>query len=338
MPSHPSTLTLGHRRRAFLQLGAAMGALWMAGPSGAQSTTPVKVSAVYGVPVEQSWASRVHAALRAAQQRGDIEYAYSENVAPNNYEGKLREHAQNGAELIIGEAFEDTTLVYRVARDYPKIAFLVGSFERPQQPNLAVFDSHIYEPLYLAGMIAGGVSKSGNIGVIAGHPIPRTNRLVHAFKDGVREVNPDAKFTTTFIESRFNPIASRQAAHRLIDQGVDVIYAERTGAVEAAQQRGVYVIGHAVDGQPYYPDTIITSAVWDVGPTLERALTMVRRGTFQADDYGKYSHMRYQGSALAPLRNFENKVPDALMARVRARQQTMLEGTFTIKLKDYRPQ
>jgi basic membrane protein A len=315
-----------------------MGALWMAKPLGAQSAAPVKVSAVYGVPVDQSWASRVHAALRAAQQRGEIEYRYSENVAALDYERKLREHAQNGAQLIIGEAFENPAFAHRVARAYPKIAFLVGSAERPQQPNLAVFDSHIYEPLYLAGMIAGGLSKSGNIGTIAGHPIPRTNRLVHAFKDGVREVNPDAKFITAFIDSRFNPIAARHAAHDLIYQGVDVLYAERTGAVEAAKQRGVYVVGNAVDWQPYYPDTIITSAVWDLGPTLERALTMVRRGTFQADDYGKYSHMRYQGSALAPLRNFENKVPKALMARVRARQQTMLEGTFTIKLKDYRPQ
>lgn len=338
MPIHPATLALEPRRRAFLQAGAAIGALWIARQAGAQPAPVVKVSAVYGVPVEQSWASRVHAALRAAQQQGDIQYTYSENIPQQHYEGKLREHARSGAELIIGEAFESPSVTYRVAAAFPKIAFLIGTSERPQQPNLAVFDSHIYEPLYLAGMIAGGLSKTGAIGVIAGRPVPHTNRLVHAFKDGVREVNPDATFLTAFIDSRFNPIAARHAALDLIDQGIDVLFAERTGAFEVARQRGVYAVGHAVDEQPYYPDTIVTSAVWDVGPTLERALTMVRRGMFQADDYGKYSHMRYQGSMLAPLRNFEDKVPAALMARVRARQQTMLEGAFTIKLKEHRPQ
>src|SRR5690606_5738183 len=106
----------------------------------------------------------------------------------------------------------------------------------------------------------------------------------------------------------------------------------------AVQQRGKLMIGSIINAQAQYPDTIVASAVWDVEPTIERALTMIKRGTFKADDYGKYSQMRYQGATLAPLGTFQDKIPSALVARVQARQQTMLDGRFTIKRNDTAPQ
>src|SRR3546814_14571297 len=90
--------------------------------------------------------------------------------------------------------------------------------------------------------------------------------------------------------------------------------------------------------QPQYPDTVVVSALWNMEPTIERALTMVRRGTFKADDYGKYSQMRYQGSMLAPLGTFADKLPDELTVRVRARQKAILDGTFSVKINDNPPQ
>lgn len=322
------------RRRALLQLGAAVGAILIAGKLQAQTGVKIKVAAVYTVPIVQPWVSRVHTALVLARSRGEIDYLYSENVAPEKYEATMRKYAQQGVQLIIGEAFAGESGIYRVAKDYPNIAFLVGSTNRPQQPNLSVFNNYIQEPVYLAGMIAGGMSQSGTIGLVACDPIPGINRLLHAFMDGVREINPDAKFLVTFLHSRFDPLKAKQAAFAQIDQGADVLYAEHVGAAEAAEQRGKLIISNIVDMQAQYPDTVVASAIWDMEPTIERALTMVRRGTFKADDYGKYSQMRYQGAMLAPLGTFKDKVPSALIARVETRQQTMLDGRFTIKLND----
>jgi len=322
------------RRRALLQLGAAVGAILIAGKLHAQSDDKIKVAAVYTVPIGQPWASRVHKALVLARTRGEIDYLYSENILPENYEAAMRKYARQGVQLIIGEAFSSESSVYRIAKEYPNIAFLVGSTNRPQQPNLSVFNNYIQEPVYLAGMLAGGMSRTGTIGLIACDPIPGINRLLHAFMDGVREINPDAKFLLTFIHSRFDPLKAKQAALSQIDQGADVLYAEHFGAAEAAEQRGKLIISNIVDMQAQYPDTVISSAIWDMAPTIERALTMVKRGTFKADDYGKYSQMRYQGAMLAPLGTFKDKVPSALIARVEARQQTMLDGRFTIKLND----
>lgn len=327
-----------NRRRVLLQLGAAMGAVLLAEKLLAQPQDKIKVAAVYSVPIIQSWVSRVHHALVLAQSRGEIEYVYSENIAASHYEAKLRQYANKGVQLIVGEAFESDAHAYQVAKDYPDIAFLIGSTNRPQQPNLAVFNNYIHEPTYLTGMIAGGLSQTGTIGLIASYAIPTANCLLHAFMDGVREINPDARFLVTFTHAHFDPPKARQAAFSQIDQGADVIYTEHVSAAQAAQQRGKLMIASMVDAQPLYPETIVASAVWDMGPTIERALTMVKRGTFKADDYGKYSQMRYQGATLAPLGTFEDKVPSALMARVRARQQTMLDGRFTIKPNDTPPQ
>lgn len=330
-----SSLTPSHSRRVLLKLGTAIAAMMATGNLRAQANGGVvKVAAVFNTPLDQPWVARVHEALMQAQQRGEIDYVYAENVAKSAYEKTLREHADAGAQLIVSAAFQNEQRIYQVAKDYPNIAFLVGSSDRPQQSNVAVFDNHIHEPTYLTGMVAGGMSQTGIISLIAGYPIPRTNRLLHAFMDGAREINPDAKFLVTFIQTWFGPVKARQAAFTHIDQGADVLYAERLGVAEAARERGKLIVGSNIDMKAQYPDTVIASAIWEVGPTIERALTMVKRGTFKADDYGKYSQMRYQGAALSSLGTSERKIPTALIALVQARHQTILDGSFTIKLND----
>ncbi|HYG45852.1 MAG TPA: BMP family protein [Bordetella sp.] len=324
------------RRSTMLRLGAACA--WLAaGRAHAQAPDRIKVAAVYTVPIGQQWVSRVHRALILARTRGEIDYMFSENVSHGMYERALRKYAEQGVQLIVGEAFRAEDAARKVARDYPRIAFLMGSSGRPQQPNFSVFDNYIQEPAYLSGMIAGGLSEHGKIGLVGGYPIPEVNRLMHAFMDGVREINPDAQFYVAFIGSWFDPPQARKAAFAMIDQGVDVLYAERFGVAEAAQERGKLAIGNVIDTQPQYPDTVVTSALWNMEPTIERALTMVRRGTFKADDYGKYSQMRYQGSTLAPLGTFADKLPGGLVASVQARQKAILDGTFSVKINDNPP-
>src|SRR5580765_8722458 len=133
-----------------------------AGPAFAQQK--MKVAAIYTVPVEQQWVSRIHKALNAAVARGEIEYKFSENVSNADYERVMRQYAEQGNTFIIGESFAVEAAARKVAKDYPKVSFLMGSSGKPQEPNLAVFDNYIQEPAYLSGMIAGGMTKSNKIG------------------------------------------------------------------------------------------------------------------------------------------------------------------------------
>jgi basic membrane lipoprotein Med (substrate-binding protein (PBP1-ABC) superfamily) len=186
-------------------------------------------------------------------------------------------------------------------------------------------------------MVAAGMSKSGQIGMVGGYPIPEVNRLMHAFMDGAREINPKVKFTVSFIGSWFDPPKAKEAAFAMIDKGADVMYAERFGVSDAAKERGVLAIGNVIDTQPQYPDTVAASALWNMEPTIDTALKMVKAGTFKAEDYGKYSTMKFGGSEMARLGTFEGKVPAALVAKVKAKEKAILDGSFTVKVNDTEP-
>jgi basic membrane lipoprotein Med (substrate-binding protein (PBP1-ABC) superfamily) len=306
-------------------------------PGLAVAQSKVKVAAIYTVPVEQQWVSRIHKALNAAVARGEIEYKFSENVANTDYERVMRQYAEQGHALIVGEAFAVEPAARKVAKDYPQTAFLLGSSGKPVAPNFAVFDNYIQEPAYLTGMIAGAMTRSGKIGMVGGYPIPEVNRLMNAFMDGARETNPKVQFMVSFINSWFDPPKAKEASFAMLDKGADILYAERFGVADAAKERKALAIGNVINTQSTYPDTVVASALWNMEPTIERAIAAVKAGKFVQDDYGKYSMMKYQGSELAPLGTFQDKVPKEVMAKVAARQKEILDGSFTVKVNDGQP-
>jgi len=296
----------------------------------------VKVAAVYTVPVEQQWVGRIHKAANAAVERGEIEYVFSENIANTDYERVMREYCEAGHQLIVGEVFGVEDAARQVARDYPDHAFLMGSSFKPQDdlPNFATFDNYIQDASYLTGIIAGAMTKSGNIGMVGGYPIPEVNRLMNAFIEGVREMRPDAKFQVAFIGSWFDPPKAKETAFAQIDAGADILYAERFGVSDAAKERGILAIGNVIDTQADYPETVVASALWHFEPTLDTAVARVRDGSFKAEDYGVYSFMKNNGCSLAPLGTFEGKVPEEAMAKVAQREAEIRAGALTVAIND----
>jgi basic membrane protein A len=249
----------------------------------------------------------------------------------------MREYANAGNQFIVGESFAVEAAARKVAKDFPKIAFLMGSSGKAQAPNFSVFDNYIQEPAYLTGLIAGGMTKSNKIGMVGGYPIPEVNRLMHAFMAGAREVNPKVEFSVTFINSWFDPPKAKEAAFAMIDKGADVMYAERFGVSDAAKERKVLAIGNVINTQDAYPDTVIASALWNMEPTIDRALKLVKEGKFTAEDYGQYSMMKYKGSELSPLGTFDAKIPAPIKDKVKARQAEILAGKYTVKVDDTQP-
>jgi basic membrane lipoprotein Med (substrate-binding protein (PBP1-ABC) superfamily) len=213
----------------------------------------------------------------------------------------------------------------------------MGSSGKPQAPNFAVFDNYIQEPAYLSGMVAGGVTKTNKIGMVGGYPIPEVNRLMNAFMAGAKEVNPKVEFSVSFINSWFDPPKAKEAAFAMIDKGADVLYAERFGVSDAAKENGKLAIGNVINTQDKYPDTVVASAMWHFEPSADRAIKLVKEGKFTAEDYGPYSTMKHKGASLAPLGSFDKKVPADVVARMRAKEKAIVEGTFTVKVDDNQP-
>jgi basic membrane lipoprotein Med (substrate-binding protein (PBP1-ABC) superfamily) len=309
-------------------------------PRAVLAQEPLKVAGIYTVPVEQQWAGRIHQAAQAAMAAGSVDYVFSENVANTDYPRVMREYAESGVKLIVGEIFGVEAEAREVAAEYPEVAFLMGSSFMPDaaaNPNLAVFDNYIHDASYLTGIIAGAMTTTGNIGLVGGFPIPEVNRLMHAFMAGVRETRADATFQVTFIGSWFDPPKAKETAFAMIEAGADMLYAERFGVADAAKERGMLAIGNVIDTQADYPDTVVASALWHFEPTFQAALAAVQAGTFVADNYGVYSYMRAGGCSLAPLGTFEGKVPAAAMELVTARQAGIMDGSFAVTIDDSEP-
>ena len=322
------------QRRHLIILAAT---LMAATPGLSLAQAKLKVAGIYTVPFEQQWAGRIHQALKAAEGRGEIEYKASENVSNADYERVMREYATGGSQLIVGEAFAVEAAARKVAKDFPKTNFLMGSSGKPQAPNFSVFDNYIQEPAYLTGMVAGGMTKTNKIGMVGGFPIPEVNRLMHAFMAGAKEVNPKVEFTVSFINSWFDPPKAKEAAFAMIDKGADVLYAERFGVSDAAKEKGKLAIGNVINTQDKYPDTVVASALWKMEPTIDRAIKMAKDGKFAPEEYGQYSMMKHKGSEMAPLGTFEKKVPADVVAKVKAKEKAIVEGKFTVKVDDSQP-
>ena len=328
-------------RRHLLKATGAGAALALApGLAGrAFAQDKLKVAAIYTVPYEQQWVSRIHKAANTSKDRGDIEYVYSENTSNNDYERVMREYCEAGHKLILGEVFGVEDAARTVAADYPDVAFLMGSSFKPDDavPNFAPFDNYIQDASYLTGIIAGAMSQTRNFGMVGGYPIPEVNRLMHAFMAGVREVAEDATFQVAFIGSWFDPPKAKETAFAQIDAGADVMYAERFGVADAAKERGILAIGNVIDTQADYPETVVASALWHFEPTLDKAVTEVKAGSFKAEDYGVYSFMKEGGCSLAPLGTFEGKVPEEAMALVAEKQAAIKDGSFVVEINDTEP-
>ena len=318
-------------RRSLLAMFTSVALIFSGGSVFADN---VKVAAIYTLPVEQQWISRIHKALNSAKENGGVEYVYSENVSNTDYERVMREYAEQGVHLIVGEVFGLERAARKVANDYPEIAFLMGSSFGPVAPNFSVFDNWIHEPSYLSGIVAGASTESNVIGMVGGYAIPEVNRLMHAFMDGARSINPDVKFLVNFIDSWYDPPKAKESAFAMMDAGADIMYAERFGVSDAAVERGIKAIGNVIDTSADYPNTILSSAIWHMEPTINRAISKVADGTFEASDYGQYSFMGYGGGSLVLD---ESLVPANVVSKVQEVEADIRAGMFRVNVNDARP-
>ncbi len=299
----------------------------------------IKVAGIYTQPIQQKWDARLHLALQGAADAGDIDYLYSEKVSNTDYVRVLREYAESGVKLIVGEAFGISPEARKVADDYPEVSFLMGDPFKPHGKNFSVFDNYIHEPCYLMGMIAGSMTKSNKIGMVGGYAIGEVNRLFHAFMAGAKSTNPEVEFKVTFIGSWFDPPKAKEAAFAQVEAGADVLYAERAGVVDAAREKGILAFGNVNDmnKEENGTDVVVTSALWHMESAINYAIEQTKSGSFASEDYKDWTMMAKGGASLAPYYEFEDKIPADVKAKVAALQADIKSGKFTVEINDEEP-
>jgi basic membrane protein A and related proteins len=304
-----------------------------------QATTKLKVFAAFATPIEEPWDGVIHRALQQAQSEGKIDYTYTDNIGySGDMERVLREACdKDKPDLIMGDAFGNEEAVRRVAADYPEIAFAFGSGMGPVEPNFSVFDNWIHEPGYLMGMYAGGLTKTNTIGIVGPYPVAEATRVINAFRAGAREVNPDAKFLITWINSWYDPAAAGEAAQAHIDNGADIIYGYPFGTIDVAANAGLYTFGMMEDQNSLAPNYVVTSAVWNMTPTVNYLISQIEGKTYTALDLKDFSMVAKGGATLAPLHGLESTLPADLIAMVNDKEQQIKNGLFRVDIDEHVP-
>jgi len=312
--------------------------LALCGP-GSVMAEKIKVAGIYTQPIQQKWDACLHKALSSLADKGEIEYVFSEKVSNTDYIRVLREYAESGVALIVGEAFGISRDVRKVADDYPKVAFLMGDSFGPYGSNMAVFDNYIHEPCYLMGMIAGSMTKSNKIGMVGGYPIGEVNRLFNAFMAGAKSVNPEVQFKVSFIGSWYDPPKAKEFAFAQIEAGVDVLYAERAGVVDAAREKGLIAFGNVNDmnKEENGKDVVVASALWHMDSAIGHAVDMVKAGSFKAEDYKEWTMMAKGGATLSPFYEFADKLSPEIKTAVAEKAEAIKNGTLVVEINDNEP-
>ncbi|MEN8235283.1 MAG: BMP family protein [Actinomycetota bacterium] len=311
-----------------------------AGTDESSDSGVVKVFGAFATQIEEPWDGVIHRALLAEEEDGAIEYDFTDDIGySGDMERILTEVCeQEQPDVIFGDAFGNEDAVRRVAAAYPDIAFVFGSGGGPADPNFSVFDNWIHEPAYLAGMLAGGLTKTNVVGVIGGHPVPEVNRITNAFVAGAMATNEAVEAKVTFINSWFDPAAAKEAALAQIDAGADVLYAERFGVIEAAQEKGLLAFGNMSDQKDLAPESVVSSVVWDMAPTVAYVVNQVSAGAYTAQDLKDFSMLAKGGASLAPINaDVTGGVDQALIDAVEAKEAEIKSGAFRVDINEAEP-
>ncbi|MCM2395762.1 BMP family protein [Rhizobium sp. S95] len=312
-------------RRSLMATGLVLGSGIIA-PS-VRAAAPIKVAGIHGSPVENAWNSVLHKALQDAAAEGVIEYVFSEGVSGTDYPRAMREYAEQGAKLIIGEAYAVESEAREVAADYPDTAFVLGSSGKESGDNFGVFGTWNHDGAYLAGMLAGKMTRSNVVGSVGAMPIPEVNMLINAFGEGVKAVNPDAKLLVSFIGTFFDPPKAREAGLAQIDAGADILFGERIGTADAAKERGIKSVGSLIDYTPRYPETVFANALWGFRPILNAALADVAAGKPVGKDYTAFGLLKEGGSDIAYVKGV---APAEAEAAMEAKRAEIKSGAFEV--------
>lgn len=324
---------------ATLALAASVvgGGVATAGPA---AKGKLKVFGAFATPIEEPWDGVIHSALGKADAAGEIDYSFTDDIGySGNMERVLRQvAAKNKPDIIFGDAFGNEEAVRRVAKAFPRIAFVFGSGGGPSGSNLSVFDNWIHEPAYLLGVLAGSLTKTNKLGIVAGFPVPEVNRLANAFVAGAHSVNRKAVVKVTFINSWFDPATAKEAALAQIGAGADAVYAERAGVIEAAVQKNIYAFGNMSDQRKLGPKNVVSSAVWNMSPTVEYVIKQVRTGAYTAQDLKDFSMVGKGGASLAAINpRARGGISPRLIANVKAQQAKIRSGALRVDINEAQP-
>ena len=301
-----------------------------AAPAAAAKAEPLKIAFAYVGPVGDGGWTFAHDNGRKALEKefGDkVVTSFVENVPESaDAERVIRDMAGQGNKLIFGTTFGYMETMLKVAPDFKDVKFEHATGYKSAD-NMRTYDSRTYEGAYMAGLIAGKMSKTGTLGVVASVPIPEVIRNINSFTMGAQTSNPKIKTKVVWVNEWFNPPKETEAATSLINGGADVLFqnTDSPAVLKTAQDKGKRAFGWDSDMTAYGPKAHLASAIINWTPYYVKATKDALEGTWKTG--GVWWGVK---EGAIDIVSIAEDVPADTKAKVDAVRAGLKDGSFSI--------
>ena len=291
---------------------------------------PLKVAFAYVGPVGDGGWSFAHDNARKALEAefGDrIQTSFVESVPEGaDAERVFRDLAAQGNKLVFGTSFGYMEPMLKVATEFKDVKFEHATGYKTAD-NLRTYDSRTYEGAYMAGVVAGGMTKTNTLGVVASVPIPEVIRNINSFTLGAQSVNPKVKTKVVWVNNWFDPPKETEAATSLINGGADILMqnTDSSAVLQTAEKMGKRGFGWDSDMTAYGPKAHLGSSVINWAPYYKKAVSDALAGNWST---GKAWWGVKEGAI--DLVSIADDVPAELKAKVDTVKAGLKDGSFVI--------
>ena len=297
----------------------------------APKAEPLKIAFAYVGPVGDGGWTFAHDNGRKALEKefGDkIKTSFVESVPESaDAERVFRDMVGQGNQLVFGTTFGYMEPMLKVAADSKAVKFEHATGYK-QAENMRTYDSRTYEGAYMAGVIAGKMTKSNVLGVVASIPIPEVIRNINSFTLGAQSSNPKVKTKVVWVNEWFNPPKETEAATSLINGGADVLFqnTDSPAVLKTAESKGKRAFGWDSDMTAYGPKAHLASAVINWGPYYIKATKDALEGKWTG---GGASWWGVKEGAI-DIVSIAEDVPAETKAKVEEVKKGLKDGSFVI--------
>ena len=302
-----------------------------AAAASAPKAEPLKIAFAYVGPVGDGGWTFAHDNGRKALEKefGDkIKTSFVESVPESaDAERVIRDMVGQGNKLIFGTTFGYMETMLKVAADSKDVK-LEHATGYKQAENLRTYDSRTYEGAYMAGVIAGKMTKTNTLGVVASVPIPEVVRNINSFTLGAQSSNPKIKTKVVWVNEWFNPPKETEAATSLINGGADVLFqnTDSPAVLKTAEAKGKRAFGWDSDMTAYGPKAHLASAVINWGPYYIKATKEALDGSWKG---GTGAWWGVKEGAI-DIVSIAEDVPAETKAKVAEVNKGLADGSFVI--------
>jgi basic membrane lipoprotein Med (substrate-binding protein (PBP1-ABC) superfamily) len=258
--------------RILRSLAAVFIALFGLGSVSAMAQSPFKIGYIYVGPVDDygyNFAQN-EGRLYVEKHVPGVTTTFVENVPENaDVDRVMQRMIQDGYKMIFATSYGYYGNAKKLAATNPGTIFEHSGGPDAVDPNLGTYWSEVYRAVYLSGVVAGKMTKTGKLGFVAAHPIPQVLANINAFALGAQSVHPGAKVYVLFTGSWANPAQESAAAHQLVSTGVDVLTDHQDNPIpvaRVAEESKAYFVGYEANASKFAPTMWLTGAMFNWGP------------------------------------------------------------------------